>query len=211
MLTYIVNQLKAKKIKVVKTKRLPPITINTGSFKFTIIREFLVDNLTTTKIKYAEKIKFVGKTGNRYSVAIGYNPSKALTKAIDHTNELIAFLFYKSGYDGYYLLNLYPDVQTKKIIKSASQFPDFYKVAQKTLNKFKFDLYVFWGSSVYVSFTLSSMLNSLSQDVYTIGATNGSNAYLHKHPGRHVNFSTINANIRSKPLQFTNKNCGYLK
>ena len=139
MLTYIVNQLKAKKIKVVKTKRLPPITINTGSLKFTIIREFLVDNLTTPKIKYAEKINFVGKTGNRYSIAIGYNPSKTLKKAIDHTNELIAFLFYKSGYDGYYLLNLYPEVQTKKIIKSASQFPDFYKVAQKTLNKFKFD------------------------------------------------------------------------
>jgi hypothetical protein len=211
MLTFISSQLKAKKIAVIKTRKLAPISINIGSSHFDIVRELLVNKLKITNIKFAEKIQFVGKGIKNYAIAIGYNPSKAVTKAIDHTNELIAFYLYKNGYDGYYLLNLFPDVQPTKVLKSVSLYPNFSTILNATLNKFKLDSFIFWGSSVYLSSDLATMLNSLTQKVYTIGAKVGSNSYLHKHPGRNVSHFTINGNLRNKPILLSQKNSGYLR
>ena len=91
-------------------------------------------DINYASFKYAEKIKFQGRCKGKYAIAFGLNPAMADLEKIDYTNNRISFL-YNEGYKGYYLLNLYPDIQQNNFRKNISNFSDYYTIAFPLLKK----------------------------------------------------------------------------
>ena len=162
-------------------------------------------------LKYAEKVEF-NTSGANYAVAIGYNPAYNSPTFIDKTNYLISNLLHTSHYDGYYLLNMFPDVAATKISKSASSYPnciddvlDFLISDSRTCMD---DIFIFWGSSTYVSINVETKLQSLARigrKIYTIGTL----TINHRHPGRNVSLSSISYHAAN--LARITPSCRYLK
>ena len=73
--------------------------------------------LASNNGKYAEKILF-NSIGNKFAVAIGYNPAMNSLTSIDKSNFLISNLLNSDNYNGYYLFNIFPDVSVSKIKKN---------------------------------------------------------------------------------------------
>ena len=164
-----------------------------------ILRKILKTSSNSPSLcKYAEKITFNDSPQN-LAFAIGYNLSSCDMVAMDKTNILVAQFLKKEGYDGYYLLNLFPDVQTRKIKKKESSFKNyidvikncFLKVKDTSSNQFRNkDLYIFWGSSVYLNnkeISALRMIFPLFHAVYTVGTEHNH----HHHPGRYVSLDKI--------------------
>lgn len=152
------------------------------------------NNKGQRKLKYMEKISF-NTNGNNYAIAIGYNPASDSSDAIDKTNYLISTHLSRSGYDGYYLFNMYPDVSVTKVRKYASYRSDYINILMNFLINYpqinNYDIFIFWGSSVYVSDDVMRDLITLKNrchEIFTIGTTNVN----HQHPGRGVSVATIN-------------------
>jgi hypothetical protein len=207
LLTYLQNLLQTNQITSTQISTPNNISINVGLPVFDVSRDLLVDNIRN--FKYAEKVSFIGRQNQRYAIAIGYNPAMASLTTIDRTNKLIAYRLHYLGYDGYYLLNLYPDVQAQKVPKNMSLFPNYSNYVFNVINyrNFQLDTFIFWGSSVYVDKSLCLNINSLIQNVYTIGVNNGSN---HRHPRRGVTAGTIFSTLRAKPITCSLGSRGYL-
>lgn len=149
------------------------------------------------KNKYAEKISFAGK-GNNYAVAIGYNPATYCGTTIDKSNYLISTLFHNKKYDGYYLFNMYPDISVQKIKKNNSSYSDYIldvlDFLIRDLQNSPKDVFIFWGSSVYITIDVENKLNALQNvgiTIYTIGTHNTP----HQHPGRNVSIKTIDCTL----------------
>lgn len=208
LLTYLQNLLQRNNKLSTQISTPKNISINIGVPAFDVYRDLLVDNISN--FKYAEKVRFIGRQNQKYAIAVGYNPAMASLTTIDRTNRLIAYRLHYLGYDGYYLLNLYPDVQTKKITKNTSLFPDYSDYVFNVLNHqpFQLDTFIFWGSSVYVDKSLCFKIRSLIQNVYTIGVINGP---VHRHPGRCVTAGTIFNTLCHKPITCSLGVRGYLK
>ena len=172
--------------------------IQSSSISFISNRDMLVDQ---TNNKYAEKIEF-SNNGTNFATVIGYNPAVCVPNSIDKTNYLISSML-NNNYKGYYLFNMFPDVTPQKIRKSNSVFPNYIDEVLNFLitdsNICMDDIFIFWGSSVYVSVSVENKLiklHSLNRNLYTIGTTVTS----HQHPGRNVSLQTIafhNANLSS--------------
>ena len=162
-------------------------------------------------LKYAEKVEF-NTGGSNYAIAIGYNPAYNSPTFIDKTNYLISNLLHTSHYDGYYLLNMFPDVNTTKTIKSASGYPNNIDDALNFLISDSLvcmhDIFIFWGSSTYVSVNVESKLQRLlhlGRQIYTIGTLTTN----HRHPGRNVSLSNICYHVAN--LASITPRCRYLK
>lgn len=147
--------------------------------------------------KYAEKISFINK-GHNYAVAIGYNPATYSGTLIDKSNYLISTLLHNNSYSGYYLFNMYPDIAVQKIKKAQSSYSDYIldvlDFLIRDLQNSKKDVFIFWGSSVYITIETEKRLKKLQDagiTIYTIGTQN----IPHKHPGRNVSIKTIKYTI----------------
>lgn len=111
------------------------VTGRQSSYKF-LPKNFNISinrkSIQSSTDKYIEEIKW--GTGNNMPMVIGLNPSQSLPSILDKTNELITYAIYMSSkkYDGYYLINLYSHIQTKKFLKS--NFIDQTKVIKKAIN-----------------------------------------------------------------------------
>lgn len=183
-----------------------PLTFKNNSIPFISQRDILDSN----NEKYAEKILF-NSIGNKFAVAIGYNPAINSSTSIDKSNFLISNLLYNQNYSGYYLFNIFPDVSVLKINKNNSSYPNYiedvldFLFAQTIITNL--DLIIFWGSSAYVNKNIEKKLKTLNTkfSTYTIGT----NAIIHKHPGRNVCINTIKLNTNN--LSSLTKKCRYLK
>lgn len=157
-------------------------------------REFLV----AENFKFVEKFSFDNKD-KRYAIAIGLNPASATLDSIDKTTHLVSNLFYKHQYGGFYLFNKYPDVSKFAIRRGTSaircHIDDVLRFLVSLENLSEFDVFIFWGSSEYITIGLEKDLRVLQKKVnqlYTIGRGN----IKHQHPSRSskgtINFHTAN-------------------
>lgn len=143
--------------------------------------------------KYIEEVKW--GTGNKMAIAIGLNPSACLPYSLDKTNELLCRAFHSSGYDGYYLMNLFSYVQTNKFKRKGlkEQTLEISKtiISYLTNNSIaKLDIVFFCGRSCY--FTNDMITNLLSIQPYnTYYFFVGPSLNLHQHPGRGVSTTNI--------------------
>jgi hypothetical protein len=159
--------------------------------------------------KFIERIQW--SSGNNMAIAIGLNPSMMLPNNLDKTNELVAHAIYssRSNYDGYFLFNLFPLVQTKNFSKSsyrsrhhqANLYYVLTDVIKDSINAYQVaygitsvDVICFFGSSFYLDQSSVNNLNLISNaNMYTIGTT----IKPHHHPGRNLSVNTIRLNNRN--------------
>lgn len=163
------------------------------------------DILLHGNYKFFEKVDF-GLNGNKFAVAIGYNPSSASTNtALDQTNRKLVNKFTALGYDGYYLLNLYPEINSKKVNSGAVPFnKQFYEIIGSSLFQYStsyndsLDVYIFWGRSVPLSRKKIAALGTglVNHNIYIlINAT----IVLHEHPS-YLSITNIAFKTFSLPL-----------
>ena len=180
------------------------VSIGTANHNANISRRILL----IPNYKFVEKIDF-GTPGNKFAVAIGYNPSSVSTNlTMDKTNIKLSNYLISLGYDGYYLLNLYPEINSKKIIKTTSNYNvDFYNIIERVLIRFYninqqiLDLYIFWGRSVYLNLNkINSLTNGFTN--YSNFATTNTISNLHEHPSyvpqSHIGNKSINLPLTTK-------------
>lgn len=147
--------------------------------------------------KFCEKISF-NTTGQKYAIAIGYNPSLCNINNFDLTNQLLCYYLQSQRYDGYYLLNIFSNVSVKKSFNNKKSMIKYF---QKIFNKFNNDIYIFWGRSVYVNKTLLKSFQNIKNQIFTIGNT----LHAHQHPGRNTSFASINSTPRINNITLNNK------
>lgn len=202
-----------------KYKKVVNSTQNTFSYipiSLTVNRNSFQTIRSNNHYKFIEEVKW--KSGNNIAVVIGMNPSQMIPSNLDKTNELLLYACYLKSYDGYYLFNLYPLVQTKGFTKKSYNnisptYGDLSDVIRCTLNTYaktcsitNYDVICFFGSSFYISANIVNNLNNINFANYF---TLGTKTKLHKHPGRGVSINTIEINNRnSSTIRLTN---GYYK
>ena len=142
--------------------------------------------LTAENFKFVEKFSFDNKN-KRYAIAIGLNPASATLDSIDKTTYLISNLFYQNQYSGFYLFNKYPDVSKAAIRRGTSairhHIDDVLQFLMALDDLSEFDVFIFWGSTEYITMGLEKDLRVLQEKVrqlYTIGKGN----IKHQHPSR---------------------------
>ncbi len=179
-----------------------PLQWQNGKYRFTNNLSFVIsrDILYSTTCKYLEKVTFNAK-GSNFAITIGYNPVSNSNITIDKSNYLISTYLSNLGYDGYYLLNMYPDITSTKIRKSESVLGNYIEIVLGFLNSYAYintsDVFIFWGSSAYLSINVINEIISLQHGCRTL-YTLGRDRTHHQHPGRGVSVNTIrhyNANI----------------
>ena len=177
------------------------ISSGTGSFKTiagnnrSVTREILSDGGNN---KYAEKITFDGVNNQKFAIALGYNPSMCNSSCMDNTNKLICAHLYSKGYSGYYLINLYSNVSSNKKFNNKTIF---WRYLNDILSRFVNNLFIFWGTTVYVNKNIIDAINNCSNSIYTIGRNKKGINIMHKHPGRGVTVATIASFARQKPIK----------
>lgn len=179
------------------------ILSSTLNISINIKRQSFQVSINNNNYKFCECIKW--NNGNNMAIFIGLNPSNMLHSNLDKTNELITYKCYKK-YDGYYLFNIYPLVQSKGFTKSgykciSPNYGDMSNIIADTINAYisnnnitTFDLIYFFGSSFYVNKDILYNLNKISNaNLYTCGTINKN----HKHPGRGISYKKIEFNKRN--------------
>lgn len=105
------------------------------------------------EFKYKEEISFVkkGDTTEKNAICIGYNPAKA-SEEIDTTNKRLIDLLW-SDYDGYLLLNLYPQISTNQdtCYPEIDENAFFEDVIIGMLEEDSRDIILFWGRTAVVT------------------------------------------------------------
>ncbi len=160
--------------------------------------------LAAGSFKFVEEYSFDNKN-TRYAIAIGLNPASATLDSIDKTTYLISHLFYQNQYGGFYLFNKYPDVSKTAIRRGTSairhHIDDVLQFLTSLDDLSKFDVFIFWGSSEYITIGLEKDLRVLQKKVnhlYTIGKGN----IKHQHPSRSskdtINFHVADLNSIKK-------------
>lgn len=209
--TYLQNLGKQANLQIYQYSQTTPLILNgtNTNILFVSSREVLDD--INNNCKYAEKIIF-NNTGGNFAVSIGYNPAQNFQSSIDKTNCLIADYLNNLNYDGYYLFNMFPDVSSKKIKKQASVCPNYIDIVLDFLINYNMnncDIYIFWGSSVYMSTSIISKLSNLQNVCHSL-KTIGVVSHPHKHPGRGVASRTI-ASFLANLNPLVNGSSHYLK
>ncbi len=183
-----------------------PLQWQNGQYCFTNNLNFVTsrDILYSATCKYMEKIAF-NSNGNDFAVVIGYNPASNSTTTIDKSNYLISTYLSNRGYDGYFLFNMYPDISPVKIRKNNSVLGNYIDVVLNFLNNYVhinvYDVFIFWGSSVYLSNNVINQIILLQNQCRTL-FTFGVGGVHHRHPGRCVAVNTIrHYNANTVPLQ----------
>lgn len=150
--------------------------------------------------KLAEKISW--NNGNNFAICVGYNPAQMNTSNLDKTNELVVSLMQQCGYGGYYLFNIFSVISSNKSATKGKN--NLLECIANTINcycshnKTSFDLYIFWGNSVYINKKNGKILKRIKADnVYTIGTQN----CRHHHPGRGVSQDSIEMHSCQNPIQ----------
>ena len=182
-----------------------PLRWQNGQYLFINDLSFVTnrDILYSNTCKYMEKVTF-NTNGNNFAIAIGYNPASNSNTIIDKSNYLISTYLSNLGYDGYYLLNMYPDITPIKIRKINSVLGNYIDMVLSFLNAYahinSHDIFIFWGSSVYLSNNVINGIRSLQnrcRSLYTFGV----GRIHHQHPGRRVSANTIrHYNANTTPL-----------
>lgn len=190
-----------------------PLQWQNGHFVYNNDLKFISqrDVIHTQLCKFMEKVTF-NAIGTNFAIAIGYNPATNSAVSIDKSNYLISTYLKNQNYDGYYLLNMFPDVTPVKIKRTRSTHPDYIDVVLDFLNKYpqinQFDIFIFWGSSVYIPTDMIQALLILqknSRSLFTFGVGNTH----HQHPRRGVSTTTINHNLAN--IGLLGKNSHFLK
>ena len=137
---------------------------------FRLKRKLLIDDKSCVHDKYMEKITW--NDCKKKAICIGYNPARADTSGLDKTNELLTDFLHNSGYGGYYLFNLYSEVNVKKVSKKNSTSL-LSCICSAIQDKYKcVDVYFFWGNSVYINPEEEKILKELAKhkfNLFTIG------------------------------------------
>ena len=179
---------------------------STNDYYLIIQRDILSDGTNTSR--YAEKIKFNANSG-KFAVLIGYKSVFDSFAKIDKTNYLISESLSNAGYDGYYLFNMYPDLIPQNI--NHNVYPRYidkvldFLIMDSAISMD--DIFIFWGSSVYVTVSAKKSLICLQKKgrrIFTIGT----HSIPHKHPQVIDSTNTISYSIAN--LSNISRYKGYL-
>lgn len=144
-----------------------------GYNKYPVSRTLWVDNKSTPKYKYAEKIIFDQHSGDKFAICIGLNPAAA-EQNIDETNKRLINVL-KEEYKGYFLLNLYPEITDNKLQINYEDdenisFIHRLEAILAAEDKVSLDIILFFGRTTVLSQDQQELINSLvnnsSRNVY---------------------------------------------
>ena len=144
-----------------------------GYNKYPVSRTLWVDNKSTPKYKYAEKLTFDKSFSNKFAICIGLNPAAA-EQNIDETNKRLINLL-KKKYKGYFLLNLYPEITDNKLQINYEDdknigFIHHLKSILEAEDKVSLDIIFFFGRTTVLNQEqlelIKSVLNNKSRSVY---------------------------------------------
>lgn len=132
------------------------------------------------EFKYKEKILFQklnnkGKT----AICIGYNPAKSC-EDIDITNKRLIECLWED-YDGYELVNLYPQVSSDKTtcINDLDENYNFINVIVDIIENDEKDIILFWGRTLSLSDELYNAICNRLDKHLTLKMTTHNNKFTH--------------------------------
>ena len=131
---------------------------------------------------------FLGKSGEKELLAIGLNPSTANESSLDPTSRNIQTIANNNGFDGWWLVNLYPlrTSNPKKLPKIADK--ELMMKNQKFIEKLIIDpkynickVLCCWGNNIenhlYLEEQARIIKNKIDKQLYSIGKTMNGNPY----------------------------------
>ena len=147
-----------------------------------VSRNLWVDNKTTPKYKYLEKVSFNGANDKKYAICIGLNPAKAEIN-LDETNKRLVRLL-KKEYCGYYLFNIYPEItdnatqinlEDKENISFVSELKDILK---EEIYK-DLDVILFFGRTLIIPNEFVELIRQWIDDKKKIYLTSHNGEFMH--------------------------------
>ena len=130
----------------------------------------------------------LGKSGKKELLAIGLNPSTANESSLDPTSRNIQTIANNNGFDGWWLVNLYPlrTSNPKKLPKIADK--ELMMKNQKFIEKLIIDpkynickVLCCWGNNIenhlYLEEQARIIKNKIDKQLYSIGKTMNGNPY----------------------------------
>ena len=130
----------------------------------------------------------LGKSGEKELLAIGLNPSIANESSLDPTSRNIQTIANNNGFDGWWLVNLYPlrTSNPKKLPKIADK--ELMMKNQKFIEKLIIDpkynickVLCCWGNNIenhlYLEEQARIIKNKIDKQLYSIGKTMNGNPY----------------------------------
>jgi|TARA_B110000483_G_scaffold47631_1_gene59358 hypothetical protein len=130
----------------------------------------------------------LGKSGEKELLAIGLNPSTANESSLDPTSRNIQTIANNNGFDGWWLVNLYPlrTSNPKKLPKIADK--ELMMKNQKFIEKLIIDpkynickVLCCWGNNIenhlYLEEQARIIKNKIDKQLYSIGKTMNGNPY----------------------------------
>jgi len=130
----------------------------------------------------------LGKSGEKELLAIGLNPSTANESSLDPTSRNIQTIANNNGFDGWWLVNLYPlrTSNPKKLPKIADK--ELMIKNQKFIKKLIIDpkynickVLCCWGNNIenhlYLEEQARIIKNKIDKQLYSIGKTMNGNPY----------------------------------
>lgn len=160
---------------------------------YNVSRVLYVDNELKPKCKFREEITFLdnGVSIDKRAICIGFNPAKA-EEEIDTTNKRLITLLWNE-YNGYNLLNLYPEITDNKnqIDLGDKENIEFLEKLIKELEIETRDIILFFGRTTVIPDALKDfLLNNNTKNNIMITVHNGE----FTHPGSNAKIDIINFN-----------------
>jgi len=130
----------------------------------------------------------LGKSGEKELLAIGLNPSTANESSLDPTSRNIQTIANNNGFDGWWLVNLYPlrTSNPKKLPKIADKelMMKNQKFIEKLIINPKYNIckvLCYWGNNIenhlYLEEQARIIKNKIDKQLYSIGKTMNGNPY----------------------------------
>jgi hypothetical protein len=130
----------------------------------------------------------LGKSGEKELLAIGLNPSTANESSLDPTSRNIQTIANNNGFDGWWLVNLYPlrTSNPKKLPKIADKelMMKNQKFIEKLIINPKYNIckvLCCWGNNIenhlYLEEQARIIKNKIDKQLYSIGKTMNGNPY----------------------------------
>lgn len=124
---------------LIKTGRLTPKPYDK--------EKWIYENSVDNKYRFA-----LGEKGKKMLICFGINPSTATPELLDHTMKLVHKRASVLGYDGYLMLNVYPQRSTNPKEMDKNENQDAIKKnlleIDKQLSRGKVDIWAAWGNDI---------------------------------------------------------------
>lgn len=145
-------------------------------FNWTTVGSFYFLKLTSNKNQWVydhnedNSVRYtLGKVGTRNLICIGINPSTATPEDLDPTLKKVSEIARLNGYDGWLMLNVYPQRDTYPdnidLVSNDEGVKANNKAIKKVLKKYNFqDIWAAWGTTIEHRPFLKDCLKELSKN-----------------------------------------------